>query len=186
MKRVLQYLILIVLCISLVIAILYLMSGVFRNIEKIRHPIAYSDIVESCSTEYSVPEKVIYAVISVESSFEKDAVSSAGACGLMQLMPDTFIWLGEKNGEELSEAMIFDPEYNIKYGTMYLAMLIKEFGSLETALAAYNAGPTRVRLWLSDNEISADGKLVNIPIDETKYYINKVKIALAEYEELYS
>lgn len=98
----------------------------------------YDSIINTASQQYGVPAKLIDAVIKQESGFNPSAVSSAGAEGLMQLMPSTAAGLGVTNP--------FDPTQNIMGGTRYLSGLIKEFGgSIPLGLAAYNAGAGNVR-----------------------------------------
>ena len=64
------------------------------------HPLPYYETVERYSAEYAVPKEIIYAVMNTESSFKSDAVSAKGAIGLMQITPDTFVWLCGKTAEE--------------------------------------------------------------------------------------
>ena len=150
------------------------------------HPLQYGEIVEKCSKEYAVPKELIYAVIKTESGFDEKAMSSKGAMGLMQMMPDTFLWLCKKNDNPYTDTVqLFDPEVSISYGTQYLSIMYSRFGSWQTALAAYNAGPTKVETWLGDSSISDDGVLVNIPYEETEKYIKKVMQAQNNYKELY-
>ncbi|TMA32486.1 MAG: lytic transglycosylase domain-containing protein [Deltaproteobacteria bacterium] len=83
---------------------------------------------------------LVAAVIQVESRFDPFAVSDAGACGLMQLMPPTAQWLAGETS--MRPAHLFNPVLNIELGTSYLAQLMANFGSdLNQALIAYNAGP---------------------------------------------
>jgi soluble lytic murein transglycosylase-like protein len=87
---------------------------------------------------------LVAAVIHVESRFDPFAVSSVGACGLMQLMQPTARWLLEKHSErvKMRRAQLFNPVLNIELGTSYLAQLMNRFdGDLTRALIAYNAGP---------------------------------------------
>ncbi|OLC74150.1 MAG: hypothetical protein AUH83_10265 [Deltaproteobacteria bacterium 13_1_40CM_4_68_19] len=91
---------------------------------------------------------LVAAVIQVESHFDPFAVSSAGACGLMQVMPPTARWLLEKESErvKIRPAHLFNPVFNIELGTGYLAHLMSRFdGDLTRALIAYNAGPRVAR-----------------------------------------
>ena len=142
--------------------------------------------VYSASVEFSVPTSMILAVIRTESDFRPDALSAAGARGLMQLLPETFLWLREeKLCEALADDAITDPEVNIRYGTYYLAYLYARFGSWHTALAAYNAGEGRVSQWLESPDISRDGVLVSIPFPETAFYVKKVLAVKTIYEKLY-
>ncbi|MBQ8758874.1 MAG: lytic transglycosylase domain-containing protein [Clostridia bacterium] len=155
-------------------------------IEKKSHPMEYLETVEKCAEEHSVPKEIIFAVIKTESKFRSDAVSSKGAIGLMQMTPETFTWLCSKNSDDANDPnLLYTPEINIRYGVYYLDMLYSEFGSWETALAAYNAGPSRVREWLKNPEYSENGVLTNIPYKETREYVQKVMEAKDKYIELY-
>lgn len=148
------------------------------------YPVKYYDIVEKYSQEYSVPPEIILGVIRAESSFVADAVSYKGAVGLMQLMPSTYEWLSTKINEEANESFLYDPNVNIKYGTYYLSYLYSRFGVWETVYAAYNAGDTRVKTWLEDEKYGLDGRLINIPFEETATYVEKVKKNVKIYKEL--
>lgn len=126
------------------------------------------------------------AVIKTESSFDPKAESSAGALGLTQITPETFHWLQTKTGETLSDDALSDPETAIRYGALFLGLLLDEFNSAETAVAAYHAGRGRVNSWLKDENISPDGvNLKEIPIPETAHYVRKVMRAVNIYNSLY-
>ncbi len=143
-------------------------------------------LVRKAAAEFDVPVAMILAVIRTESDFRADAVSDAGAMGLMQLLPSTFSFLcEEKTGEMLPPAKITDPAVNIRYGTYYLAYLFKEFGDWPTTLAAYNAGEGRVREWLRDPELSQNGVLLTIPFPETRAYVRQAMEAYAYYLKKY-
>lgn len=149
------------------------------------YPRSYCDYVTKYSELYDVPEYIIYAVIHTESSFIERAVSNKGAVGLMQITADTFSWLSEKTEDEYEASKLYDPEINIKYGTFYLSVLYKEFGDWDTVYAAYNAGRTRVNQWLNDSSVTVDGKLKNIPIEETASYVKKVAATAKNYKRIY-
>jgi len=175
-----------ILIIGISIAAGFIIDGICDAIDRKTHPRTYSEYVEKYSAIYDVPEAVIYATMRTESDFVSNAVSKVGAIGLMQMMPDTFKWLCEKNGESLEEGMLYDPETNIRYGTFYLSYLYSEFGLWETVYAAYNCGPGRVKEW-QQNEKYADenGVLIKIPFKETSNYVKKVSKAVDIYEKLY-
>ena len=164
-------------------------NGAWNLIEKKTHPTDYKEYVSKYSVEFGVPERIIYATIKTESSFRPDAVSSAGAVGLMQIMPSTFEWLSsdEHLDESLSSDALTDPEVNIRYGTYYLSYLAKKFDyNWDTVSAAYNGGEGRVESWLSDSRYG-DGKggLNKIPIGETRNYVKKINKAVKIYTRLY-
>ena len=109
----------------ILLIVLFAFGAVFgiRVYEKHSYPREYEEYVTKYCAEYSVPEPLVYAVIRTESSFNPEARSGVGAMGLMQLMPDTYDWLGRLMGEEAPEDMIYDPEQNLKFGIYYLRHL---------------------------------------------------------------
>lgn len=134
----------------------------------------YKEEVASCCEFCDVDEAIVFSVINIESHFNKNSVSSKGAVGLMQIMPSTADEVAKQLN--LSSYDLTEPNDNILIGTYYLNTLIKRFENLETALCAYNAGPTNVKSWLMDKEKSQDGKtLTKIPFEETKGYIEKFR-----------
>lgn len=165
----------------------FLFDYLYKKVEYHIYPQEYKKSVEDNAVTYNIPENILYAVIKCESNFNSAAVSNAGAIGLMQLMPDTFVWLtNDMTGEGLDEGMIYDPETNIRYGTFYLSLLYKRYENWETALAAYNAGPGEVDSWLEDEKYSSDGvSLKNIPYKETRLYVKKIIKASEKYLKLY-
>lgn len=186
MKKAIVRSVVIVAIICLSVAAGFTVDKICRGIDKKTHPREYSEYVERYSDAYGVPEAVIYSVIRTESGFVSNAVSKAGAVGLMQMMPNTFLWLCEKNGESLDAGMLYDPETNIRYGTYYLSYLYEQFGLWETVYAAYNCGPGRVKEWQADTEYAdGNGVLKKIPIEETSSYVKKVSKSVKIYEKLY-
>lgn len=101
-------------------------------------PPELASILHDAARRYSIDPRLLIAVARQESRFRPDAVSPAGARGVMQLMPATAAWLGVKNA--------FDPRQNICGGAKYLKMLLDTFnGDISLSLAAYNAGPGAVK-----------------------------------------
>lgn len=99
-------------------------------------PADWEAIIQTASKRHSLDPAIIAAVIKVESGFSQKALSPKGAQGPMQVMPET--------GLELGTTDLFDPNINVDAGSRYLRQQLDRFGSLELALAAYNAGPGAV------------------------------------------
>lgn len=129
----------------------YVVSRVFNNT-------VYDVIIERHAQLHGIDPNLIKAVMKAESNFNPNAMSHKGAQGLMQLMPDTARLMKVDNP--------FDPDDNIRGGTKYLKYLDETFGgNLDLVLAAYNAGPARVKEYN-----------MNIPpYEETRTYVQRVK-----------
>ncbi len=146
-------------------------------------PMEYSEIISKYSAENNIPEHIIYAVIYTESSFEPDAVSKAGAVGLMQLLPATAEWLCQREGVEFDDEMLTNPDFGICYGTKYLKILYDRYQNWDATHAAYHAGFTRVDAWLEEEIVYYDenGQLEGIPIEATENYVNKLRDIREKY-----
>ncbi len=143
----------------------------------IRFPLAYRETVEKISTKTAVEDILIYAIARQESAFSEQARSSAGAMGLMQLMPGTARQTARKTGIQHRDSYLFDPEYNINLGSRYLNELLGQFnGNRILAAAAYNAGPHRVEKWIkrAPLELPFDVWIETIPFKETRGYVQNV------------
>ncbi len=132
--------------------------------------------------ESGIDPALALGVIRQESSFDSTTVSPAGARGLMQLMPATAAPLARKLGLPVSiPALTGDPHTNIRLGTAYLRQMLDQFGgSVPLAVAAYNAGPSRVKEWLagSGDPRAEGGDMIDwielIPLNETRNYVQRV------------
>lgn len=176
--------------IALLLLIILVGFGVWlagKAIEKATYPMRYREYVEQYAEQNGLEPALVFAVIKTESSFRADAVSSAGAIGLMQIMPSTAQKLAKRLGEETpTEDALRDPETNVRYGCAMLAWMRGEFGSTDTVLAAYNAGWGNVRKWLADEAYSSDGvTLRTIPFKETENFVSRVNLAAEKYREIY-
>lgn len=185
-RRIPVWLEIVLLLVMLAAAVWGLRAGYTRYMRS-AYPVEYEEYVEAYAAEYGLPPSLLYAVIRTESDFNPEAVSSAGAVGLMQLTEDTFSWAQYRSGvEELPQEQRFDPETSIHYGSCVLALLEEMYGVRETALAAYNAGMGNVNRWLTDEAYSDDGRtLKEIPYPETRHYVEKVLKAQEMYQRLY-
>lgn len=139
----------------------------------------------------SIERALALALTRQESSFNAAAVSSSGALGLMQLLPDTARDVaGRLKIPFIQENLTRDPAYNVQLGSQYIAEMLKRFGgSYEIAMAAYNAGPTRVARWLKTMGDPRDGKIdmvdwiETIPFRETRYYVQHIMEGVVVYRE---
>lgn len=140
------------------------------------YPLQYMDIIDQYAEEYGFTSEFICAVIHAESKFKAEAVSHRGASGLMQITESTAYWLAEEaDFENFHYDQIFDPQINIRLGCYYLNRLVTQYGDLQVALSAYNAGSGNVSNWLENAEYSADGKTLKyIPFRETRDYVQRI------------
>lgn len=145
----------------------------------------YADKIIECAREFSLEPSLVFAVIKAESGFNENAVSEKGACGLMQLMPETAGFIAEKL-EFKGEINLFSASCNIYLGCGYLKYLFEKFGEERCALCAYNAGEGRVSGWLADENYSADGKtLFRVPFSQTRNYVEKVERYKQKFDKKY-
>mgnify|MGYP000969612226 FL=1 len=174
----------------LLLSIAYYIFFFPRDVQKISYPLAYEDEIKKYAAVYSLDPARVAAVIYCESSFQPEAVSEAGARGLMQIMPETGAWIAKKLEESsgYTDQRLFEPELNIRYGCWYLNYLDSRFDDdLTKATAAYHAGGSRVDEWLTDKQYSQDGvTLAYIPFDSTRAYVASVKTAYEHYKEIFA
>ena len=171
-----------------IIAILFVL---FKDkLLKILYPKTYSEIISVYAEEYDVEENLIYAVIKAESNFDSQAVSNREAIGLMQIVEETAIDVANKNQidvdtENIAQELL-DIDNNINIGTKYLSTLLTQYGNIEVALAAYNAGIGTVNNWIEKQIIKADGSdIENVPYKETNNYVRKILRDYRIYNDLY-
>ncbi|MDR0323080.1 MAG: lytic transglycosylase domain-containing protein [Treponema sp.] len=156
-------------------------------------PRAYAELVEKHAAETGIRPEIIFGLIRTESAFQNAVVSSAGAVGLTQLMPDTALEMAGRirraggpdyaaweNGLDLS-----NPVQNIHIGVYYLNYLIARFEDNLLSLMAYNGGMNRVRRWRSASSLPVDLFLETVAFYETRDYGRRVIAAAEVYKELY-
>lgn len=139
------------------------------------YPLNYKNSIQMYANKYKLDPSLIASIINEESSFDKDAISSKGAIGLMQIMPRTAVFADMLN-ENLDTKTLIDSETNIKLGCRYIEYLKQKFNDEKVVLACYNAGEGIVLKWLQDKRYSQDGKTLKfVPYKETREYIKKVQ-----------
>lgn len=117
---------------------------------RILYPLDAVARVRLHASEAGLDPALVCSLVRAESRFHPDAESSRGAIGLMQLMPSTAAWIAAKLDVEAYD--LRDAETNLRFGTWYLRHLLDRFGRIDLALAAYNAGPSRVDEWVASGE----------------------------------
>lgn len=152
---------------------------------ELRFPLLFERDVRNAAQRRGLPPALVYSIIRGESAFVVDARSSAGALGLMQMLPST----GEETARHLglpwrSDAELLVPAKNIQLGSEYLRRVLRQFGgSFPLAAAAYNAGPGRVKSWLPKSGcVPADVWVELIPFTETEGYVRRALFYAAVYE----
>lgn len=152
------------------------------------YPIRYDSMIEREAAIMRVNPLLVAAVVRVESHFRDDDVSHAGAIGLMQLMPNTAMWVAAKiRMPGLKMADLARPDINLRIGSWYLAYLIGYYhGHLAEAIAAYNAGPSRVDGWLT-NRVWSGSTLTSydIPVLETRHFVERVMYTYGIFKRFY-
>ena len=140
------------------------------------YPRPYENEVRAAARFAKLDTPLIYGVIRQESLFRADAVSSAGAIGLAQLLPETARLVAREWQQPVPRpADLLDPAVNIKLAASHLRTLIDRFGDQTVvALAGYNAGPLAAQRWLADRPIDSDIWIENIPYNETREYVQRV------------
>lgn len=165
---------------------LYLSSNKELNNQlNLRFPLPFGGSILAYSKNYQIPMELIYAIIRQESGFREDVVSSAGARGLMQVMPDTAKVVAKENKIAFNDKnQLFLSQKNINIGVAYLGHLGKRFSkNFILMAAAYNAGPRQVNYWLKNHSPKdADIWIETLPWRETRNYLKNVISFYAVYQ----
>lgn len=161
---------------------LIILIGFLLIFVPLRYPLKFKKEINYVGEKYDINPEIIAGVVFAESSFNENSVSNKGALGLMQIMPDTAVWLTGKMNVPYDENMLFNPLYNLELGTYYISYLKEKFESINTVLAAFNAGEGNVAQWLKNQQYSQNGKdLITTPFMQTNYYLDKVNKAIKHY-----
>jgi soluble lytic murein transglycosylase len=162
------------------------LSEVPREVWFASYAMPFQQSIRSHSAQVGVDPMIAAGLIRQESAFAPDAHSIANAYGLMQLEPKTARILAKRNKVRYSSSLLVDPDFNIRIGTIYYAGLRKSYGTDESALAAYNAGETRVSQWNVGQSYREPAEFVDsIPFTETREYVELVSRNADIYRKLY-
>ena len=150
------------------------------------YPFHYWNLISNWANERKLSPALLIGLMRQESRFEAQIRSSAGAIGLMQIMPDTGSWIASKKG--VNNYNLDKPEDNISFGSWYLDYTHNRYGNNSMlAVASYNAGPGAVAGWVEERGVGDPDEFVNsIPYDETRDYVSKVLGNYWNYLRLYS
>lgn len=149
---------------------------------RLRFPPAFAGAVFRAADEESLSAAFIWTIMRLESGYNPAARSRAGALGLLQLIVPTASRLA---GRPVSEDSLLDPGLNVRLGAMYLRQLVREFGDLRPASAAYNGGEEAVRRWIEARPRIDDLWVELIPYRETRDYVKQTYAAMRRYEAVY-
>jgi soluble lytic murein transglycosylase len=152
------------------------------------YPLSYTGAIRAGAARYDLDPALVAAVVYAESKFDEHARSSAGAVGLMQILPETADQIADQSGGVTFTAVdLEDPRINVRYGSYYLRQALDAFdGDVRAAVASYNAGMGVVGKWV--RQAHAEGhelRLKDIPYPETRAYAQKVLEARRVYREEY-
>lgn len=149
-------------------------------------PVSYAERIDDAAERYGVDEHLIAAIIRCESGWNDTAQSSAGAVGLMQIMPDTAKGLTENalvDTNRFDPNNLTDPATNIEYGTALLSHLQSQLDTTDEVIVAYNAGLGTVLQWTENSDGSDFRDAIAYP--ETLHYLDRVNEALRQYSKYY-
>jgi len=151
-------------------------TTVQRHDFALRYMTPYHDALVGAAHQTGVDEALIFGLVRQESRFRADAISAAGAVGLMQLMPPTAKWVAKQLGQrDYLPSQIGDVATNARFGTFYFKYWLDKFDNLAPlAVAGYNAGPGRAQAWRAKRPIEGAIYAETIPFNETRDYVKRV------------
>ena len=162
-------------------------SDLPREAWEIFFPVVAWGTLKQEAKRYGIDPYIAAGLIRQESVFNPNAISRVGARGLMQLMPSTGQLISKRQGNgSITAADLFNPALNIKLGMNYLAQMLGQFGRIEYAAAAYNAGPGRAQRWIAERgTMDIEDWIESIPFTETRGYVQGVLRYAANYRRFY-
>lgn len=146
-----------------------------RHDFSLRYPTPFEAQIEAAARDNGLDAAFLYGLARQESRFVSDIVSSAGAVGIMQLMPATARWIARKTGGDDRSLKLTDPMDNARLGGWYLRYVLDRLDGLPVlGAAAYNAGPKRAQAWRGSVPLEGAVYAETIPFNETRDYVKKV------------
>jgi soluble lytic murein transglycosylase len=153
---------------------------------KALYPLPYEATLRREAAKNDFDPMFAAGLIRQESTFQADAVSHKDAIGLMQVLPKTGKLLAKQLRVHYTKNKLFEPDYNIELGMLYIASLVRQTGALEYAAAAYNAGEDRIAAWKAERNYDEIPELVeSIPFTETREYVQVVLRNTEVYRMIY-
>jgi soluble lytic murein transglycosylase len=152
----------------------------------LRYQMPYAAEIRKAATQAALDHSLVFGLIRQESRFWAEAVSSAGALGLMQVMPATGKWIATKlKSADYRPSQLVNVDVNTGFGAFYLRTVLDQMGGSEPmAAASYNAGPGRARAWRADGPLEGAIYAESIPFNETRDYVRKVLTNAVWYAQL--
>ena len=173
--------------IAFAVLVILLLPLARRAVNELGLPLAYQNVIRQQAADKHLDPALIAAVIYAETKFDA-RTSSAGAEGLMQILPQTAEFLARRSGAtSFHTSDLGTPQVNIAYGSYYLRYLLDEYrGSKVLALAAYNGGETNVDDWIRAARARGQTLTISaIPFPETRAYVERVLSAQRDYRRTY-
>jgi soluble lytic murein transglycosylase len=161
-------------------------ASVPREVWEAAYPLPDKTSIMHWSTHNNLDPMVVAGLSRQESAFDPAAHSVANAYGLMQLIPETGRKWAKDQRVHYSREKLLDADYNVRLGTAYFAWLKQQFGSVEAALAGYNAGEDRVAQWTATPYRDIPEFVDSIPFTQTREYVEIITRNAAIYHRLYS
>lgn len=168
------------------IAVVLLMAAAFVPMARLIYPLKYEELILKEAGRRELDPALLAAIVYEESKFSRASRSTAGAVGLMQLMPATAGWAAKKMGRPELAADLARPSANLTLGSWYFKYLLDRYGSEALALAAYNGGHRNLDRWLAENDGRPRAAVIDrIPFAETKAFVRQVQKSRQVYQWLY-
>jgi soluble lytic murein transglycosylase len=178
-RRLVRYAVYGTVLVAIAIVVAFIVSGrtVVPGVSARIYPIHYGTTIGVVSQQYGIDPYMVAAVAKAESDFDPEAVSTAGAVGIMQLMPDTADWItGLSSWRGPDDPVLTNPADSLELGACYLGYLVDEFdGATKPTLAAYNAGQSVVAEWVASAGGPESFDLASIPYRETRDFVERVE-----------